>query len=69
MPRLLHHHDRLLARANRRDLRGVFDGAVSAYGGEGEVDGGVFVSEEVDEMSLCIGEIGVELGEGGMIDG
>jgi len=58
MPRLLHHHDRLLARANRRDLRGVFDGAVSAYGGEGEIDGGVFVSEEVDWY-------GDEVGEGG----
>ena len=30
VPRLLHHHDGLLARADGRDLRGVFDCAVSA---------------------------------------
>ena len=48
VPRLLHHHDRLLARANRRRLRRVLAGAVPAYGRQGETNRGVLVSEEVD---------------------
>ena len=48
VPRLLHHHDRLLARANRRRLRRVLAGAVPAYGRQGETHRGVLVSEEVD---------------------
>ena len=43
MPRLLHHHDRLLARPDRRHLRRLLDRAVPAYGWEGAIDGGVFV--------------------------
>lgn len=48
MPRLLHHHDRILARANGRDLRRLLDGAVPADGREGALDGGMLVQAEVE---------------------
>ena len=48
MPRLLHHHNRLLARPDRRYLRRVLNRAVPADGWEGEVDRGVLVQAEVD---------------------
>lgn len=41
MPRLLHNHNRILARPDRRDLRGMQHGALPADGREGETDGGV----------------------------
>ena len=47
MPRLLHHHDRLLARPDRRHLRRLLDRAVPADGRQGATDGGVLVSAEV----------------------
>ena len=43
MPRLLHHHDRLLARTDRRRLWWVQHRAVSAYRWESAVDGGMLV--------------------------
>lgn len=48
VPWLLHHHDRLLARPDRRHLRRLLDRAVPADGRQGEVDGGVLFSAEVD---------------------
>ncbi len=48
MPRLLHHHDRLLARPNRRHLWRLLDGPLPADGREGAVDGGLLVPEEVE---------------------
>ena len=48
MPRLLHHHDSLLARADGGGVWRVQHSAVSADGRESAVDGGVFVPEEVD---------------------
>lgn len=48
MPRLLHHHHRLLARPDRRHLRRLLDGALPADGRKGAVDGGMFVPEKVD---------------------
>ena len=38
MPRLLHHHDRLLARPDRRHLRGLQHRAVPAHRREGSLD-------------------------------
>ena len=48
VPRLLHHHDRLLARTNRRRLPGLLAGAVPADGWQGEAHRGVLVPEKVD---------------------
>lgn len=48
VPRLLHHHDRLLARPNRRRLRGLLTGALPTYRWQGAVDGGMLVQEKVD---------------------
>ena len=47
MPRLLHHHDRLLARPDRRHLPGLLDRAVPADGRQGALDGRMLVPEEV----------------------
>lgn len=43
MPRLLHHHNRLLACPNSRDLRRLLDRAVSAHWWESEINRGMFV--------------------------
>ena len=43
MPRLLHHHDRLLARLDRRHLRRLLHLAVPAHGRESAADGGMLV--------------------------
>lgn len=51
VPRLLHHHHRLLARPDRRHLRRVLDGAVPAYGWKSTTDGGLFVPEKVKMIS------------------
>ena len=48
MPRLLHHHNRLLARPNRRHLRRLLDRAVPADGWECAIDRGLLVQAEVD---------------------
>lgn len=55
MPRLLHHHHRLLARPNRRHLRWMFDRPMSTYRRQGTIDGGVQFQEEVDG---CMGTNG-----------
>ena len=47
MPRLLHHHHRLLARPNRRRLCRLLDGSVSAYGRKGSIDGRLLVPKKV----------------------
>ena len=49
MSRLLHHHNRLLARPNRRHLRRLLDRAVPADGWESAIDRGLLVQAEVDE--------------------
>ena len=48
MPRLLHHHNRLLARPNSRDLRRLLDRAVPAHWWESEINRGLFVQAEVE---------------------
>lgn len=63
MPRLLHHHDRLLARPDRRHLRRLLDRAVPADGREGAIDGRVLVQAEVGGGREDEGE-----GEGNMIE-
>lgn len=47
VPRLLHHHDGLLARANRRHLRRLLDRAVPTDGRQGSADGRLLVPEKV----------------------
>lgn len=49
MSRLLHHHNRILARPNRCHLWRVQHGALPAYGREGEIDGRVQFQAEVEE--------------------
>ena len=56
MPRLLHHHNRLLARPNRRHLRRLLDRALPTDGRQGATNGRVLVPAEVD----------FEVGDGGV---
>ena len=51
MPRLLHHHNRLLARPNSRDLRWLLDRAVPAHWWESEINRGLFIQAEVGTES------------------
>ena len=48
MPWLLHHHDRLLTRTNRRYLWRVQHRIMSTYRRQGAVDGGVLIPEKVE---------------------
>lgn len=56
MPRLLHHHDRLLARPDRRHLRRLLDRAVPADGRQGATDGGVLVQAEMRNGMRVLGK-------------
>ena len=49
MPRLLHHHNRLLARPNRRHLWRLLDRAVPADGWKSAIDRGLLIQAEVDD--------------------
>lgn len=48
MPRLLHHHNRLLARPNSCHLRRLLNRAVPAHWWQSEINRGVFVPAEVE---------------------
>ena len=48
MPRLLHHHHRLLPRTNRRRLRRLLSGPLPAHGWQGSSYRGLLVQEKVD---------------------
>lgn len=48
MPRLLHNHDRLLARTNGGHLPRLLDRALPAHRWQGSVDGGMFIPAEVE---------------------
>ena len=50
MSRLLHHHNRLLARPDRRHLRRLLDRAVPADGWKSAIDRGLLIQAEVDEI-------------------
>lgn len=65
MPRLLHHHDRLLARANRRHLPGLHHRSLPAHGRQGPSHRGLLFQEEVND-SLSKGEQG---GNDGVLKG
>ena len=47
MPRLLQHHDRLLARPNRRHLRRLLYRPMPAHRWQSEIDRGMLVPKEV----------------------
>ncbi len=57
VPRLLHHHHRLLARTDRRGVRRLLAGAVPADRRQGTPDRGLLVSAEVS-----VGRDGLLLG-------
>ena len=48
VPRLLHHHHRLLTRPDRRHLPRLHNRALPADGRKGEAHRGLFIPEEVD---------------------
>ena len=53
MPRLLHNHNRLLARPNCRHLRRLLDRPLPAHRWQGQTHRGLLVPEEIDN-SLVI---------------
>ena len=48
VPRLLHHHYRLLARTNRRRLRRLLSGPLPAYRWQGQTYRGLLFQEKID---------------------
>jgi len=54
VPRLLHHHNRLQPRSDRRCLRRLLAGAVPAHWWQGETHRGLLVPEEVDYTPMMI---------------
>jgi hypothetical protein len=52
VPRLLHHHYRLLARPNRRRLRRLFTGALPTHWREGSAHRGLLFPEKVDHTQM-----------------
>ena len=48
MPRLFQHHDRLLARPDRRHLRRLLHRSMPTHRRKSEIDRGVLVPKEVD---------------------
>ena len=52
VPRLLHNHDRLLPRANRRHLPGLHQRAVPADRWQGQTDRGLLFPEKVDGATI-----------------
>ena len=64
MSRLLHHHDRLFARPNRRHLRRLLDRAVPADGRKGQIDRRVLVQTEIEDVFVCV--VGNVRGGGGV---
>jgi hypothetical protein len=48
VPRLLHHHHRLLTRPDRRHLRRLLNGAMSTHRRQGSADGGLLIPKKVE---------------------
>ena len=61
VPRLLHHHHRLLTRTNRRSLRRLLSGAMPAHWWQGKADRGLLIQEEVEGSRWMTVEFALEM--------